>query len=113
MATEPQLRETRRGARVFIRIPVQIKAVGQDGREVNEAAEAVVVSPFGALLRTATPLKTNSDISVTNGFSKEVETFRVAWLGDKSDGRWDIGIEAANPREDFWGIRFPPANVKG
>ncbi len=114
MATEQQSRQTRRGARVFIRIPVQIKAVGQDGSEVNEAAEAEVVSRFGALLRTRRPLKKNSDISVTNGFSKEVVTFRVVWLGEKqSDGRWDIGVEATDLHEDFWGIRFPSANVKG
>ncbi len=114
MPTDFQMREKRRGERVLIRIPVQLKAVGQDGSEVNEPAETVAVSRFGALLRTSALLKKGSDLSVTNGFSGEAEKFHVVWLGEKpSEGRWDIGIEAANPREDFWGIRFPSAITKG
>ncbi len=113
MATELQLREKRRGERVLIRIPLEINGVGEDGSAVSEPSETVVVSRFGAMVRTATPLKKGSHLTVTNGFSKEVEKFRVAWLGEKqSDGRWDVGIEAASPREDFWGIRFPPVSSR-
>jgi hypothetical protein len=113
MATELQMREKRRGERVLIRIPIEIKGVGEDGSAVNGPAEAVVVSRYGALLRTTTLPKKGSDLTITHGFSKEVENFKVVWLPEKqSDGGWDVGVEAGNPREDFWGIRFPPASPK-
>jgi hypothetical protein len=113
MATELQLREKRRGDRVLIRIPVQVKAEGEDGSAVDEPAETVVVSRYGALLRTTKPLEKGSYLTLTNGFSREVEKFRVVWLSEKQpDGQWDVGVEATNPQEDFWGIRFPPATPK-
>ncbi len=72
-----------------------------------------MVSRFGALLRTTSLLKHGSALTVTHGFSKLTERFRVVWVADKqTEGRWDIGIEADNPREDFWGIRFPPKEHK-
>ena len=109
MVSELKLRETRRGERVLIRIPVHLKGVGLDGSEVNEPAEAVIVSRYGALVRVVSRLQKGSELTLTNGFTQEVETFRVVWLADKqAEDRWDIGIEAIHPREDFWGIRFPP-----
>ena len=108
MATEAQRRDTRRGGRVLIRVPVRVRGITQDGGRVEETAEAFVVSRYGALLCTSTLLQMSSPLTVTNGFSHEAESFRVVWLGEKQpDGRWEIGIEADNPREDFWGIRFP------
>lgn len=108
MSTEHQGRERRRGERVLIRVPVQLNGTAPDGSPINEAAEAVVVSRFGALLRTHTPLQKDSALDVTNGFSNEVEKFRVVWVSDRAkEGRWDVGVEALNPRVDFWGIRFP------
>jgi len=108
MATEAQRHDTRRGERVLIRLPVRIRGVSPEGSKVEETAEAFVVSRYGALLCTSTLLQINSPLTVTNGFSREAESFRVVFVGEKQpDGRWEIGIEAVNPRADFWGIRFP------
>jgi len=113
MSSESQMRERRRSERVLIRVPIQVRGVAPDGSELKEEAEAVVVSRFGALLRTNKPLKKGSGLTVTNTFSREAEEFRVVWVSEKQpDGRWDVGVEAVHPREDFWGIRFPPATVK-
>ena len=113
MVSELKLREPRRGERVLIRIPVHLKGVGLDDSEVNEPAEAIIVSRYGALLRVVSRLQKGSELTLMNGFTQEVETFRVVWVADKqTEGHWDIGIEAIHPREDFWGIRFPTANPK-
>jgi len=113
MPSELEKHEKRRGERVLIRVPVQVQGVGQDEREVAEPAETAVVSRFGALLRTPSLLKIQSTLSVTNDFSKETEQFRVVWIAEeKNDGRWDTGIEATTPREDFWGTRFPPSKER-
>src|SRR5712692_5675015 len=98
----------RRSRRVLLAIPVRLRAVKQDGTPVEESAETVVISWFGALLRMHSMLEKGSLLTVTNSSSKASQ-FRVAWVGTQlPDGRWHIGIEALNPREDFWGISFSP-----
>ncbi len=98
----------RRDDRVLIRVPVQVRAVAHDGRQVDEAAETAVVSRFGALLRTRSQLKEGSHLTLTIRSSQDPHEFRVVWLGDKQgDGRWEVGVEALQPQEEFWGIRFP------
>ena len=101
--------DRRRSRRVFLAIPVRLRAVKQDGTPVEESAETVVISWFGALLRMHSLLEKGTLLTVTNSSSKVSEQFRVAWVGTQlPDGRWHIGIEVLNPREDFWGISFPP-----
>jgi len=112
VSVEPEVRE-RRGERVLISISIQVRGLREDNTKVDEGAEAIVVSRFGALLRMDSLLKMGSALTVTNSLSKEEEVFRVAWIGERRpDDRWDIGVEAANPREDFWGIRFPAQKRK-
>ena len=107
-ATESQLRERRRSERVLIRIPIKVHAVGQDGTHVNEEGETIVVSVYGALLRTRSQLKPGTVIEVMNNFTHEVEKFRVVWSTDKpKEGFYDVGAELVSAREEFWGIRFP------
>jgi hypothetical protein len=113
MSSQVEKQGKRRGERVLIRVPVEIKAVGHDESLVAEPAETVAVSRLGALLRTPSLLKLGTTLTVTNGFSTEAEQFRVVWIAEqKTDGRWDTGIEAVIPREDFWGIRFPPSKKR-
>ena len=108
MGSQPPLSERRRGERVLIRIPVKIYAVGKDGRHINENAETMVVSRFGALLRLSTPLKHGTSLELTNNFTEKTERFRVIWVADKpKEGKFDVGIELATPKEEFWGVTFP------
>ena len=110
MSTTPsQDRERRSSERVLIRIPVKVYGVRTNGRHVNEAAHAIVVSRFGALLRVSSQLDPEITVDVLNGFSQEVEKFRVVWVSElPKEDQYDVGIEIVNPRDDFWGIRFPP-----
>ena len=108
MATEPRVQERRRGERVLIRIPIKVYAIGKDGKHVNEPGETVVVSRYGALLRTSTALKPGSQLELMNNFTQEVEKFRVIWVSERpKEGHFDVGVEILAPRDDFWGIRFP------
>jgi len=111
MPSDVRIHEKRRGERVLIRVPVQVKAVGQDNRPVEEDAETAVVSRFGALIRIMSLLKMSSPLEVTHGFSHKKETFHVVWVAEeRTEGRWDTGVESVNPVEDFWGIHFPSAS---
>lgn len=111
MATQPDLRERRRSDRVLIRVPIRLQALGAETLPQSQEAEAVVVGRHGALLRSPLPLPSGSTIEVMHGFSQKVETFRVIWVSPKQrEGQHDVGVELVAPRDDFWGIRFPPAD---
>jgi len=108
MAAKREYSKHRRSERMLLRIPVRVYAT-VDGMQVNESAEAVIISRYGALLRTTSALKLNTTIEVLNAFSQEIAKFRVVWTSEKRrEGKYDIGVEIVSRREDFWGIPFPP-----
>ena len=113
MATEPHPREKRRSERVLIRVPIEVSGIALDGSRLASPGDTAVVNRHGALILLPARLKPDSQLTLTNKFSRETETFQVVWSGEKpNDGRYEVGIEALNPRDDFWGIRFPPASRK-
>lgn len=102
--------ERRRHNRVMIRIPLEMQATGSDGQSLSDAAETVAVSRCGALLRTRSSLLRGSTIVLTNPYARRSEKFRVIWASDLTQsGQYDIGVELLGGRDDFWGVRFPPA----
>ncbi len=109
MSFEQQQREQRRGERVLLRVPTQVRGTGADGKPFDVKAETAMVSRFGALLRIPVKVKKGTTLKATNIFSTQTEEFRVAYVAEfRTEGKWDVGVEAVNPRDDFWGIRFPP-----
>jgi hypothetical protein len=105
--------ERRRGERVLLRVPIKVYAIGHDNKHFHENAETAVVSRFGALIRTSVPIKPASQMEVMNTFTQDTEKFRVVWVAEKAkEGKFDVGIEIITPRDDFWGIRFPPRDRK-
>ena len=110
MAPQQDQREKRRSERVLIRVPIEVQGVGVDGSRYEGTGYTAVVNRHGALVLLTTRLKPDSQVTLTNMFTKETETFQVVWSGEKpTEGRHECGIEALSPRDDFWGIRFPPA----
>jgi len=109
MPSEQDYREKRRSERVLIRVPIEVKGETVDGQGLQDVGYTAVVNRHGALVLLTARLNPDSQLTLTNKFTQETETFRVIWSGEKpTEGRYEAGIEALNPREDFWGIRFPP-----
>ncbi len=110
MPSEPDHREKRRSDRVLIRVPIEVQGETVEGQPVKDVGYTAVVNRHGALVMLTARLSPNSQLTLTNKFTQETENFRVIWSGEKpTEGRYEAGIEALNPRDDFWGIRFPPA----
>lgn len=113
MGSQAPMSERRRGERVLLRVPIKIYAIDHDNKHFNENAETVVVSRFGALIRTSVPLKHGSHMELMNNFTQDTEKFRVVWVAEKAkEGKFDAGVEILSPRDDFWGVRFPPRDRK-
>ena len=109
MNDSSQFEKRRQGARVVMRVPVEIRGTTEDGQTLEESTHTGVIGVLGAMILTSQMLKIGSQVEVTNRFSQQTTKFRVAWVGDHKDGQpWEIGIESMAPLDDFWGVRFPP-----
>ena len=94
--------EPRRSTRVPIRIQIEVHSTG-----MSCDAETTVVNMHGALVRTTSPLKLGTRITV-----------HVALTGKSADGRvvlvsrehpLEFGIGFDQPK-NIWGISLPPAD---
>jgi hypothetical protein len=104
-----QPHDRRRGGRVFMSVPVEVRSAAQDGSILVETAQTCMVGPVGAMVRTSRSLRMGTEVVLTNRFSQQTARFRVVWVGEqRTDGLWEIGIESLVPLDDFWGVRFPP-----
>jgi len=92
-----------------MRVPVEVRGTTEDGNPLEESTHTGDVGVLGAMIRTSGKLQIGTEVEVTNRFSQQTATFRVAWVNDQREGElWEIGIESLQPLDDFWGVRFPP-----
>jgi hypothetical protein len=92
-----------------MRVPVGIRGVTEDGKLLEEKTFTGVIGAMGAMVLASQKMPVGANIEVTNGFSQQTAKFRVAWVRRQEDGElWETGVEALQPLDDFWGVRFPP-----
>jgi hypothetical protein len=92
-----------------MRVPVEVRGIGADGNLLEESAFTGVVGEMGAMILTSRKLRVGTEVEITNRFSQQTAKFRVAWVkDDPSLELWETGVEAQQPLNDFWGVRFPP-----
>jgi hypothetical protein len=106
----PKFEKRREGARVVMRVPVEVRGTAVDGILLEESTHTGVVGELGAMIWTSRMLQIGTEVELTNRFSQQSAKFRVAWVKDQRDGEklWETGVEAMRPLDDFWGVRFPP-----
>lgn len=108
MSTQPPILERRRGERVLIRVPVEVRLPGDGGKEDVEQSETSVVSRYGALISLRVPPKLGTTVVIVNKHTQKSEQFRIAWISDEPrEAGHEIGIEILTPQDTFWGIQFP------
>jgi hypothetical protein len=105
----PQFKNQRQGARVVMRVPVEVRGTAVDGNPLEESTHTGVVGVLGAMIWTSRMLQVGTEVELTNRFSQQTAKFRVAWVKDQQEGElWETGVESLQPLDDFWGVRFPP-----
>lgn len=99
--------EQRRTQRVRIAMPVLIR--GKNGNQsFEEETHTLMVNAHGCLVLLAVPVTRNQQILVVNLKTAEELPCTVVFLGQKEDGKTQVGIEFAEPSPLFWRIIFPP-----
>ena len=91
----------------MLSIPVHI--LGQDVfREAfNEFTRMVSVNANGGALALAARVAKDQRILLVNKSTGQERECRVVHVGSLQNGKWTVGIEFAEPVENFWKISFP------
>jgi hypothetical protein len=99
--------DRRRSHRVNISMPVLVR--GKRGTQpFEEEAQTISVSAHGCMVRVATPVARNQEIAIVNTKTAEELPCTVTFLGQKDNGKTEIGVEFAEASPLFWRIAFPP-----
>ena len=82
---------------------------GQDvfRESFNEFARMLSVNAHGGALALAARVEKGQRILVVNKSTGQEQECRVAHVGSMQDSKWTVGIEFAEPVENFWQIHFP------
>jgi hypothetical protein len=101
--------DRRRSHRVNISMPVLVR--GMRGKlPFEEEAQTISVSAHGCMIRVATPLARDQEIAIVNTKTAEELPCTVTFLGQKDNGKTEIGVEFAEASPLFWRIAFPPVD---
>jgi len=111
----PQIRpprKLRRSKRLVLSIPVHI--FGQDvfRESFNEFTRMVSVNANGGALALAARVEKDQRILLVNKSTGQERECRVVHVGSLQNGKWTVGIEFAEPVENFWKITFPASFPK-
>jgi len=99
--------ERRRSHRVNITMPVLVR--GKKGNlPFEEETVTISVSAHGCMMRLATQLTRAQQISILNTKTVEELSCTVTFLGQKENGKTEVGVEFLEPSPLFWRIAFPP-----
>lgn len=99
----------RRSARIPRRMTVTLLWQDSLGQQQQEAAETVLVSQYGAMVQTFTPLQPGRLVWVVlPAMNHKKELARVVWVNTATGtGRVEMGLEILGA-PNFWEMEFPP-----
>src|SRR3979490_1860511 len=100
----------RQSDRVSFRMPVEASWVGNSGLQVKQAAETLLVSRNGAVVRLAEKLFAGQEMTLRR--QREGENWKIARVRivaeiDQEPEGFLYAIAIVDPRADFWDIDFP------
>lgn len=103
------LAEKRRSDRVMLTVPLLIHGTDAKGHALKEDARTVTLNRHGARIQTSLKLQPRQIIRLVNLLGRREADFRVVGLVSPiTDKGGDWGVEYLDPKENIWGIRFPP-----
>jgi hypothetical protein len=99
--------DRRRSHRVYISMPVLVRGK-HAGQAFEEETQTISVSAHGGLLRVAAKLARGQAVSIVNAKTAEELPCTVTSLGQKENGKTEVGVEFTEASPLFWRIAFPP-----
>jgi c-di-GMP-binding flagellar brake protein YcgR len=99
--------DRRRSHRVNIAMPVLVRG-SKGAQRFEEQTLTVSVSAHGCMMRVTTPVTRSQEIEIVNTKTAEELPCTVTFIGQKENGKTEVGVEFSEPSPLFWRIAFPP-----
>ncbi|MGD0957006.1 MAG: PilZ domain-containing protein [Candidatus Acidiferrales bacterium] len=99
--------DRRRSHRVNITMPILVRGK-VDGQNFQEQTATVSVNAHGGMIRLVAKVVRTQHISLINPKTTEEMPCTVTFLGQKENGKTEVGVEFVEPSPLFWRIAFPP-----
>jgi len=104
-----QYKTQRRSERLFLSLPIRVRATDPKGRDFTEDCISINVSRHGARIRLRNSLTMDDVIHITNLKNNRGTTFRV--VGRVSEPQPDLdytdwGVETLDPTVEIWGVEL-------
>jgi hypothetical protein len=104
--------ERRRGQRVFLVLPVELRWTGSGGQVSTALAETGIVSAFGATLTVKGELPEGADVELRVPSTGQASRARIVGRRPPAaDGSTAIAVELAASNERMWGVELPPPPI--
>ena len=99
-----------RSRRVTIAMPLRVVVNGNEGAQVEELTQTLLVGARGALIALAAPVKKGQRLRIVHLSSgNETECTVLSTAKDMKDkGKMEVGIAFDEPIPHYWGLHFPP-----
>ena len=111
-AQQPAERRGRRSKRLVLGVRVHVFGLDAFRECFDEFTRMLSVNAHGGSLALAARVQEGQRILVVNQSTREERECRVAYVGAIENGKWTVGIEFAEPMQNFWKISFPPFTAK-
>jgi hypothetical protein len=99
--------DRRRSHRVNIAMPVLVRGT-KGTQSFEESTLTISVSAHGCMVRVANPVARGQEIAIVNKKTAEELPCTVTFIGQKDQGKTEVGVEFAEASPLFWRIAFPP-----
>jgi hypothetical protein len=90
------------------RAPVAAMWTNREGGNCQAVGESEVVNAHGGLIRLPTRMVPQDNVEIMHMRTREIQPARIVWREPIPGGREvRVGVELAQPSENFWGVRVP------
>ncbi|MCI0402187.1 MAG: hypothetical protein L0212_01520 [Acidobacteria bacterium] len=104
--------ERRRGQRIFLVVPIELRWKDSQGKPSVAKGETGIVSAFGATLVVKGDLPEASEVEVRVPSTGETAHARIIGRRPPApDGSAALAVELAASNEHMWGVQLPPPPI--
>jgi hypothetical protein len=98
----------RRTQRVLMQIGIRVSSHNTPASQFDEQTHTLAVNVHGASILLSASVKNGQRLKLTNEATGDAAECIVAYVGQRKDGRMEVGVSFVLPNPRFWHVAFPP-----
>ena len=93
---------------MLMRVRIRVSNHDADTSKFDEQTHTLAVNAHGASILLSASVKNGQRINLVNEATGGKAECVVAHVGQRHEGRMEIGVSFALPNPNFWRVTFPP-----